>query len=55
MCSLLLLLLLLCAGVVAHVWSQVVTAVHSAEPINEDSIKDMFDEACEQAHVSCFS
>jgi hypothetical protein len=44
--------LLLSAGVVSHVWSQVVSAVHSAEPINEESIRDMFDEACEQAHVS---
>ncbi|WIA22843.1 hypothetical protein OEZ85_001233 [Tetradesmus obliquus] len=40
-----------CHSVVSHVWGQVTHAVHSAEPINEDSIRDMFDEACEQAHV----
>ena len=39
------------AGLVSHVWQQVVAAIHSAEPINEAAVGDMFDEACEVQHV----
>eukprot|EP00775_Hariotina_reticulata_P011589 gene11589-11733_t len=44
-----------CHGLISHVWQQVVHAINTAEPINEGSVRDMFDEACEdQAGVAMF-
>lgn len=42
---------LLSAGVVSHVWHQVVSAIHSSEPINEAAVRDMLEEGCEPQHV----
>lgn len=44
---------LLPAGLISHVWQQVVAAIHNAEPLNEGTIGDMFEEACEVPNVSC--
>jgi hypothetical protein len=35
------------AALVSHTWQQLVAAVNSAEPINELSVKDVMEEACE--------
>jgi hypothetical protein len=37
---------------VSHVWSQLVTAVETADPINEASVSDMLEEACDAVQVS---
>ncbi|KAF8066329.1 P4H4 [Scenedesmus sp. PABB004] len=40
-----------CHAAVTHVWAQLVAAVDAAEPVNEDAVRDMLDEACEEAHA----
>jgi hypothetical protein len=42
-------------GLMSHVWQQVVHAINTAEPLNEGSIRDMFDEACEDQVTSSSS